>query len=233
MTAVPIVTIDGPAGAGKSTLGRGLALRLGLPLVDTGLFYRAQTVAADEAGIGPGEEERAAGLARRVAVTIGTDPRDPRDGGWARVDGRDVTARLRDPALAGLLAFVAQVPGVRAAILEPQRGLAGAGAVVLGRDTGTVVFPAAACKLYLDASPAERAARRRRQLLRDGATVSDATLAEEVAGRDREDQGRAVAPLRVPPGAVVIDTEASPPAEVLEMALAACRARGLALADRA
>ena len=146
----PVVTVDGPAGSGKSTLGRGLARALRLPLVDTGLLYRGVTVAAARRGIAIDDLDGLAEVARGSRLELNTDP----DAATPEllVDGADAGADLRDPRHAGLLARVSSLPAVREALLEPQRALARDGAVAVGRDCGTVVFPDAPVKFYLEAS---------------------------------------------------------------------------------
>ncbi len=233
MTRGPVVTIDGPAGAGKTTVGRELAYRLGLPLLDTGLFYRALTVAVGRAGVGVGDRVGAEALARSVRIAVATDPDPSPRGPLATVDGEDVTAELFDPGRAELLAWLAQLRGVRRALLPPQQRLARRGAVVLGRDAGSVVVPAALCKLYLDASPAVREARRAAELRGRGRAAGAETLRREVTERDRLDRSRREAPLRVPRDATMIVTDRMSVAEVVDAALEACRRAGLAIRSHA
>ena len=221
-----VVTIDGPAGSGKSTLGRRLASALRLPFIDTGLFYRAVAAAAAASGLGGDDAARLAGLARSVVVDVGTDPREQPA---VRVDGVGVAAAaLHDPAHAALLAAVSRTPGVRAALLEPQRRLAVRGAVAVGRDCGTVVFPGAPLKIYLEAEEPVRAQRRAMQLRSRGAAVDVALLDAEVRARDTADTTRAAAPLRRPPGARVIDTGRVDVETMVARALAWCRELGIA-----
>jgi cytidylate kinase len=201
-----IVTIDGPAGSGKTTLGRHLALTLGIPLVDTGLFYRGVTVAAARAHIDPDNREALIECARRAEVVIDTDPAHEDGDSTATVNGVDAGRALRDPANAPLLASMSSIPEVRAALLDSQRRLAANGAVAVGRDCGTVVFPDAQLKLYLDASEAVRARRRARQFMDTGSDVDGALLHGEVGARDRRDASRTAAPMRPAPDAHVLDT---------------------------
>ena len=139
----PVITIDGPAGSGKTTLGRHLATTLGLPLVDTGLFYRGVMVAAARAGIDPDDRDALIACARRTDVVIDTDPTHDDADSAATVDGIEAGPALRDPANAPLLASMSSIPEVRAVLLDAQRDLAANGAVAVGRDCGTVVFPGA------------------------------------------------------------------------------------------
>ncbi|MGD1053342.1 MAG: (d)CMP kinase [Candidatus Dormibacteria bacterium] len=219
--SLPVVTVDGPAGSGKTTLGRRLALALHLPFIDTGLFYRAVIVAAGRAGLGAGNLDRIAELAQGVAIEVNTAPDDE---SWeVRVDGTDPGAEIRDPRHAALLTAVSQLPEVRRHLLPLQRAPAIRGAVAVGRDCGTVVFPEAVVKLYLEATSDLRAARRAAQLEREGAAVDLATLAVEIAGRDSGDAPA----MAAAPGAVVIDTGAHGVDEMVEMALTLCRDAGL------
>ncbi|MBV8302470.1 MAG: (d)CMP kinase [Candidatus Dormibacteraeota bacterium] len=224
-----LVTVDGPAGSGKTTLGRRLAGLLGVPLIDTGLLYRAVTVAAARAGYGPDDGERLADLALRARIEVGTDPSDTAPA--IRIDGEDVSASIRDPGLAPLLAAVSRNPGVRAALLAPQRRLAPHGeAVAVGRDCGTVVFPGAPVKLYLDAPAAVREARRARQLSDGSGAVAPATLTAEVEDRDRSDARRSDAPMRPAADALLIWTDRVGVEEMVALAAAACRDAGLPVA---
>jgi CMP/dCMP kinase len=202
----PIITIDGPAGSGKTTLGRRLATALGLPLVDTGLFYRGVTVAAARAGIDADDRAALIGCARRTVVVIDTDPMHDDTESAARVNGLEAGPALRDPANAPLLASMSSIPEVRAALLDAQRGLASGGAVAVGRDCGTVVFPDAQLKLYLDASETVRAQRRASQLQGSGADVDSALMRGEVGARDRFDASRSVSPMTPAPDAHHLDT---------------------------
>ena len=201
----PVITIDGPAGSGKTTLGRRLATTLGLPLVDTGLFYRGVMVAAARAGIGPDDREALIDCARQTVVIIDTDPSHDDADRAASVDGIEAGPALRDPANAPLLASMSSIPEVRALLLDAQRGLAHAGAVAVGRDCGTVVFPEAQLKLYLDASESLRSQRRASQLNGD-ADADSALMRGEVGARDRLDASRSAAPMRPAPDAHVLDT---------------------------
>lgn len=214
-----IITIDGPAGSGKTTLGRQLAMTLGLPLVDTGLFYRGVTVAAARARIDPDDRDALIACARRTKVVIDTDPSHEEGDRRASVDGMEAGQALRDPANAPLLASMSSIPEVRAALLDAQRALAADGAVAVGRDCGTVVFPDARLKLYLEASEEVRAHRRATQLRDDGAEVDQALLHGEVGARDRRDASRAAAPMRPAPDARVLDTGVLGIDEVVHRAL--------------
>jgi cytidylate kinase len=218
----PVVTVDGPAGSGKTTLGRRLATALGLPFVDTGLFYRAVTLAAVGAGLRARDRARIVEVVRRTSIDINTDPEDR---SWElRVDGADPGEGIRDPSHALLLSTISQMPEVRRHLLGLQRRPAANGAVAVGRDCGTVVFPDARVKLYLEASEALRATRRAAELERRGATVDRRTLETEIAGRDRTD-----APSLAPAaGAIVIDTGSAGIDEVVGLALACCAEAGIA-----
>ncbi|HEY6378075.1 MAG TPA: (d)CMP kinase [Candidatus Dormibacteraeota bacterium] len=228
--AARVVTVDGTAGSGKSTLGRRLALALALPLIDTGLFYRGVMVAAVASGLDPRDSDGAAALAQRTQIEVNTDP-GATEGGWQlRVDGVDPGELARDPRLATLLSTLSAIPGVRAAILTQQRRPAQrCGAVAVGRDCGTVVFPDAMVKFYLWAAPEVRAHRRALQLAAAGTGIDEAALSDEIAGRDALDRDRAASPLRPAADAHMIDTGTVSVTAMVAEAVALCRARGLAV----
>jgi CMP/dCMP kinase len=203
-----IVAIDGPAGAGKSTAARRLAARLGFALVDTGAIYRAVALAASRAGIAFDDEPRLAALLPSVAIRF--EPASDGGGQHVLLGGEDVSQAIRTPAMSLGASAVSACGAVRAGLLDLQRRLATAegqrGAVLEGRDIGTVVFPDADAKFFLTASPEVRAGRRHAELAAKG---DKATLAEVLADqvkRDRDDSERAVAPLKAAGDAVVVDT---------------------------
>jgi CMP/dCMP kinase len=223
----PIVTVDGPAGSGKSTLGHRLALALHLPLIDTGLLYRGVTVAAVRAGVDASDPQRAAGLAARTRIEVNTDPAAPA-GDWSvRVDGVDASGDARDPRHATLLAELSRLPQVRAVLLQRQRDMARGGAVAVGRDCGTVVYPDAPVKFYLEASSHVRAERRAEQLRDAGTSVDAQALENEIAGRDALDMQRTVSPLKPAADAHIIDTGSVGIEAMVEEALRVCRQAGL------
>lgn len=199
--SIRVVTIDGPAGAGKSSAARALATRLGFAHVDTGAMYRAVGVLAQEQGIGLDDD---AALAQALAGwRFEVDPAR----GTIQVDGRDLSTVIRRPDAGELASRVSTRLVVRERLVALQRQLGAAGGVVMeGRDIGTVVFPDALVKLYLTASPAVRAERRARELRALGEQVDEAALARDLAERDRRDAERAESPLRPARDAVVLDT---------------------------
>ena len=195
-TELRIVAIDGPAGAGKSTVGRALARRLGLSYLDTGAMFRAVTVAALRRGIDPADTDAVARLAAGVDLEVG----DP----IVRADGEDVTAAIRTPEVNTAVSAVAANVGVRTELRRRQQAWAAerGGGVIEGRDIGTVVFPDALLKLYLTASPEVRAARRHQE--QTGQALAD--VAEAIARRDHADRSRTHAPLAEAADAVTVDT---------------------------
>ncbi len=219
-----VVTVDGPAGSGKTTLGRRLAAALALPFIDTGLFYRAVTVAAVGSGLGAGDRDRIVEVARRTSIEVNTTADDE---SWeVRVDGTDPGERIRDPRHALLLSTISQIPEVRSHLLSLQRLPGVSGAVAVGRDCGTVVFPDAQVKLYLQASEALRAVRRAAELERRGSVVDHRTLDTEIRGRDHTD-----APSLAPAaGAIVIDTGSGGIDHIVSLALGYCAAAGIVVA---
>jgi CMP/dCMP kinase len=200
----PIVTIDGPSGSGKGTISRAMAQHLGWHLLDSGALYRLVALAGLIAQAPPDDAERHAALAAGMDVAFGVGT----DGGervW--LDGADVTARVRSEEAGQGASRVAAWPAVRSALLGRQRAFAAPpGLVADGRDMGTVVFPGADLKIFLTASPQERAARRYKQLKDKGSDVSLPALSREIAERDFRDQTRAVAPLKAARDACVIDS---------------------------
>lgn len=225
MNSARIVTVDGPAGSGKSTLGRALAADLGLPLIDTGLFYRGVMVAAVRAGLDGTDPEALGALARMTSLRVDTDPSS--DDTTVLVDGVAAGPQLHDPGHAALLAAIASEPQVRAAVLELQRRPAADGAVAVGRDCGTVVFPDAAVKFYLDAPQAVREQRRIAQLRARGADAGGSAIRAEVGDRDRADSQRTASPLRRADDAHIIDTSTMSKDEMITYALSVCAQTGL------
>ncbi|MGZ4727504.1 MAG: (d)CMP kinase [Acidimicrobiales bacterium] len=192
-----VIAIDGPAGSGKSTVARVLATRLGLAYLDTGAMYRSVAFAALRRGIDPEEVEPVAKVSRDIDLRMDED-------GTITVDGVDATIEIRGPEVTRAVSIVAANPEVRKQMRQRQREWATkfGGGVLEGRDIGTVVFPDAELKVYLDASPEVRASRRSREV----AELAYETVASDLARRDALDQGRADSPLREADDAVVIDT---------------------------
>lgn len=204
-----VVTIDGPAGAGKSTVAAALAHRLGFTLIDTGSLYRGLAWAVQEAGVALEDGPGLAALLERTSVRL--------EGARVLVNGRDVSAEIRTPAISRLTSRLTTLGVVRDKMTPTQRSLAEAGGAVLeGRDTGSVVWPAAEVKVYLDADLDTRARRRRDDLLARGLGADLETVREDIARRDRQDMERALAPLVKPEGAVVVDTTGLGVAEVVD-----------------
>jgi cytidylate kinase len=223
--ACPIVTIDGPSGSGKGTVSRALARELGWHLLDSGALYRLVALAGARAGAASLDEARHAGLAARMAIAFDSGP-----GGAERVwlEGQDVTEAIRAESAGQGASRVAAWPSVRTALLKPQRAFAQPpGLIADGRDMGTVVFPGADLKVFLTATPEERARRRYKQLKDKGSDVSLPALSREIAERDARDQTRPVAPLRAAPDACVIDSTGLEVAAVVARVLELMSARRL------
>ena len=195
-----VVAIDGPSGSGKSTVARGVAAALGLEVLDTGAMYRAVTLAAIDAGVALDDEAGCAALARRLDISV--------EHGVTQIDGRDVSAEIRGPAVTGSVSTVAAHPAVRAHLVEQQRAWVErhGGGVVEGRDIGSVVFPEAPVKVYLTATDEERARRRQRDEAAAARNVAVDDVKAALDRRDAIDAGRTVSPLRVAPDAIVIDS---------------------------
>lgn len=208
-----IVAIDGPAGAGKSTVAKRLAKELGYTYMDTGAMYRAFAWKARQGGVDLEDEEKLREVLRRTNVELLDWEGTPR----VLLDGRDVTSEIRTPELSQWASKISALAPVRERMVELQRAMgARGGMVVEGRDIGTVVFPQAEVKIFLTAGPEERAKRRFAELQSQGKQVSLDETMEEMKERDRRDQERALAPLRRAEDAVAIDSTAYGVDEVME-----------------
>lgn len=219
-----LVAIDGPAGAGKSTVARAVADRMGFVLVDTGALYRAVALAAKRRGLAFDDEPAVGALAQELAgaraIVLESTRREDDDSGppsWSReperpavrilLSGEDVSSAIRTPEMSLGASRVSAIPDVRAALLAMQRHAGERGAVVLeGRDIGTVVFPDAEVKFFLTATAEERATRRFAELTRKGTSVTLEQTLAEVVQRDRQDTQRKIAPLRQADDAILVDS---------------------------
>jgi CMP/dCMP kinase len=213
-----IVAIDGPSGAGKGTVSRTLAQELGYRHIDTGAMYRAVGWKAAHDGIPFDDEARVAAVARTSDIVV--------EGGVVMIDGHDITRDIRTPEIDKASSAVARVPKVREVLVARQREMGRGGGVVMeGRDIGTVVFPDADVKIYLDASSEERARRRLHDAAHTASKAGQAAVAESIAARDRSDTTRTASPLTMAPDAVLIDTTEMSIPEVVSRALSLVRAK--------
>ncbi len=196
-----VVAIDGPAGAGKSTVARRLAARLGYAYIDSGAMYRAVALWALREGVDLADAARLEALAQAARIEFA--PAGPS----VRLNGEDVSEAIRAPEVSQASSKVSALPGVRRALVEKQRQLGATQSVVMeGRDIASVVFPNADVKIFLDAAPGARARRRAFELEQKGEAVSPQQVAQELEERDRRDSTRATAPLVQAPGSVYVDT---------------------------
>ncbi|MGE0703638.1 MAG: (d)CMP kinase [Vicinamibacterales bacterium] len=214
----PVIAIDGPSGAGKGTVSRAIADALGLKYVDTGAMYRAVAWRASELGMSLEDEASVQSVAEVARIESSAQ--------GVVIDGVDVTRAIRTPTIDRGAAVVARLPGVRAALVARQRALGEGGGIVMeGRDIGTVVFPNADVKIYLDASPEERARRRASDPAHTGVPTAVSDVATLLTERDRLDRTRKLSPLYAAGDAVVVDTTGRSVPEVVAEVLALIRTR--------
>jgi len=216
------VAIDGPAGAGKSTIGALVAERLGYLFLDTGAMYRAVALAAARKKIDPDDADKLSDVAKKVRIMIGPPTKQDGRAYTVLLDGSDVTWDIRSADIDRIVSQVARVAGVRDAMVEQQRALAGQSRVVMvGRDIGTVVLPTADRKIFLTASASERARRREEELASRGERRARQDLLHEILRRDQLDTERAVSPLKAAEDATVVQTDGLSVREALDKVLAA------------
>lgn len=224
-TVVPVIAIDGPSGAGKGTVSRLVAARLGWHLLDSGALYRLVALAAWQRGVAFDDAEALGALVDDIDIDF-----DVTDSGEERIvlDGREVTDRIRTEKCGELASKVAAVPAVREALVAKQHAFAEApGLVADGRDMGTVIFPAAPLKIFLTASAEERAHRRHKQLKQKGIGGTFAALYEDIRRRDRRDSERSAAPLTAAHDAHTLDTTSLKIDEVVKIVVDLARSSGL------
>jgi len=232
-----LIAIDGPAGAGKSTVARKVAEELGFVLVDTGAMYRVVALAASRKGYAFSDDEPVAALAERLAnersIRLEQDPSPDSTGVRVFLDGEDVSRAIRTPEMSLGASRVSAIPRVREALLAMQRQAGEGGGVVLeGRDIGTVVFPDAEVKFYLTATSTERATRRHSELSAKGQQVSLEDTLADVEKRDRADTLRPVAPLKQADDAILVDSSGLPIDQVVAQMVAVVREREREYAKR-
>ena len=212
MSAVPVITVDGPSGAGKGTVAKLLAEQLNFKILDSGALYRLTGLLVNRAGNGFDNEAQAAELASSMQVEFTAD--------GVILNGEDVSLAIRTESAGNDASKVAAMPAVRAALLDWQKAFANMpGLIADGRDMGTTVFPQAPLKIFLTASPEERAQRRHKQLNEKGISSNIAALAAEIAERDERDRTRASSPLVPADDAIVIDSTSLSIDEVVEQIL--------------
>ncbi len=217
-----VIAIDGPAGAGKSSVAKRVAQALGYRYLDTGALYRALAWKAMQSGLRPQDTRYIIEMTRETRVELQQHNGEQR----VVVDGEDVTDAIRAPEVGNLASPISAIPEVREILLDWQREFGRQGGTVAeGRDTGTVVFPKAEVKIFLTASLDERARRRHKELLERGINISFEQVKLDMEARDQRDSTRHVAPLRPAPDAVVINTDHMSLDEVVEEVLRICRAR--------
>lgn len=215
-----VIAIDGPAASGKSTLAERLAKRLGFFYFDTGVMYRAVTLAVMDRGVNVDDEEAITNLANQILIDV--QPPSQQDGRVmdVLVNGADVTWEIRTPGVDQNVSKVSAYGGVRMAMTNQQRRIGLRGDVVMvGRDIGTVVFPDAEYKIYLDASPEERANRRYKEKIARGEDASYDEILNSIKRRDKIDSTRTIAPLKAAQDAIIIDTDGKTIEDVLEETL--------------
>ena len=217
---IDTIAVDGPAGSGKSTLGKRLATRLGFLFFDTGVLYRAVACVSLKRGIDVNDEASVCALAKDLRIDLPPpSAADGRDNDLL-ADGQDITWAIRSPEVDASVSVVAAYPGVRSVLIDQQRRIGLSGEVVMvGRDIGTVVLPEADLKIYLDASAEERARRRFDERTARGESPQYEQILASILERDRIDSSRTVAPLRPADDAVVLDTDSMSIEEVLEVVL--------------
>lgn len=211
-----IITIDGPAGSGKSTVAQTLAKRLGYRYIDTGAFYRAFTLKAMRVGVNMKDEALLKQLLQETKIEL----RNSEGGTGVFLDGKDVSEAIRTPEVTGNVHYIASRPALRERLVEQQRmASAGVSAVAEGRDTGTVVFPSAERKFYLDAGVEERARRRYLELLETTKGIAYQDVLEELKKRDERDTSREASPLKMGDDFIYFDTTDLTSEEVVEALL--------------